>query len=163
TGEAAIDADRQIRLRIGVHLADVIADEIDLYGDGVNLAARLRDLGGPQEIIISAAVRDQLADGLGVTIEDLSEHKLKGIDRPMAELTEAGRGRVIWAENFDGSMNDVFDLQDRLSQDIASRAMPFVRQMELQRARSKRPEDLSAYEWTLRGIDHFHRSSHDDM
>src|SRR5262249_22953780 len=54
-------------------------------------------------------------------------------------------------------------LQDRLSQDISNRAMPFVRQLELQRARAKRPEDLTAYEWTLRAIDHFHRSSHEDM
>src|SRR6266480_864066 len=77
--EAPFEAEQRIRLRIGVHLADVIADEIDLYGDGVNLAARLRDLGGPQESIISAAVRDQLADGLGVTIEDLGERRLKGI------------------------------------------------------------------------------------
>ena len=81
----------------------------------------------------------------------------------MAELTEAEVGRVIWAEHFDGSIADIFDLQDQLSRDIAGRAMPFVRQLELQRARSKRPEDLTAYEWTLRAIDHFHRSSHEDM
>src|SRR5262249_1368300 len=68
--EVAIEPDKQIRARIGVHLADVIADEIDLYGDGVNLAARLRDLGGPAGIIISAAVRGQLADGPGGTLAD---------------------------------------------------------------------------------------------
>src|SRR5262249_40982666 len=50
--EADVAPEQRIRMRIGVHLADVIADELDLYGDGVNLAARLRDLGGPQEIII---------------------------------------------------------------------------------------------------------------
>src|SRR5262249_2003669 len=83
--------------------------------------------------------------------------------RVMAELSEAEIGRVIWAENFDGSIGDIFELQDRLSQDISNRAMPFVRQLELQRARAKRPEDLTAYEWTLRAIDHFHRSSHEDM
>src|SRR6266550_3849609 len=56
--EQASPPDRRIRLRMGIHLADVIVDDIDVYGDGVNLAARLRDLGGPMEIIISATVRD---------------------------------------------------------------------------------------------------------
>ena len=75
--------ERRIRLRMGVHLADVIVDDVDLYGDGVNLAARLMQLGGPAEIVISAAVRDQLTDGVGVTIEDLGERELKGIQRPV--------------------------------------------------------------------------------
>ena len=61
----------------------MIADEIDLYGDAVNLAARLMALGGADEIIVSAAVRDHLTDGLGVRIEDLGERKLKGIERPV--------------------------------------------------------------------------------
>ena len=56
---------------MGIHVADIMADDIDVYGDGVNLAARLMVLGGPREIVISAAVRDHLTDGLGVTIEDL--------------------------------------------------------------------------------------------
>lgn len=81
--EAEVEPGKRIRMRIGVHVADVISDDLDLYGDGVNLAARLRDLGGPEEIIISAAIRDQLADGLGVTIEDLGERSLKGVERPM--------------------------------------------------------------------------------
>ena len=58
-------------------------DDIDLYGDGVNLAARLRDLGGPEEIVNSAAIRDHLTNGLGVTIEDLGERPLKGMARPV--------------------------------------------------------------------------------
>jgi class 3 adenylate cyclase/TolB-like protein len=269
--EAPNEPGHCIRLRMGVHLADVIADEIDIYGGGVNLAARLRDLGGPQEIIISAAVRDQLADGLDVTVEDLGERTLKGIanpvrafrawppgalpspgpgrlrhsgDRPaiavlpfrnlsgdpahdflgdliaedligdlsrnadllvisrlsttpfrdrlyeprnvadvlgvryvmsgslrtsgtrlrlMAELTEAEAGRVIWAEHFDGSLENVFELQDHLSRDVARRAVPFMRQLELQRARSQRPENLTAYERTLRAVDLLHRSSREDL
>lgn len=72
---------RHIRLRIGIHLAHVVIDDNDVYGDGVNLAARLASLGGPQEIMVSAAVRDQLADGLEVTLEDLGEHKLKHMQR----------------------------------------------------------------------------------
>src|SRR4029453_9517392 len=79
--------------------------------------------------------------------------------RLMAELTEAEAGRVIWAERFDGSMTDVFELQDRLSHDIANRVVPLVRQREAQRARAKRPESLTAYERVLRAIDDIHRSS----
>ena len=73
--EEPVEPQRSIRLRMGVHVADVFADEFDIYGDGVNLAARLRDLGGPDEIVVSAAVRDQLTDGLGVAIEDLGERR----------------------------------------------------------------------------------------
>jgi TolB-like protein/Tfp pilus assembly protein PilF len=270
-GESELPAEKRIHVRIGINLADVIADEIDLYGDGVNLAARLMALGGPQEIIISAAVRDQLTDGLGVTIADLGEQRLKGVSRPVrafragppgplpgasgdrvrrsgdrpsiavlpfrnlsrdpahdflgdliaedvigdlsrltdlfvisrlsttpfrdrpyeprsvanllgvryvlsgtlqtsgtrlrltSELTEAEGDHVIWSERFDGSLEDIFELQDRLSKDIARRVVPYVHQLELQRARSKRPESLTAYELTLRAIDHFHRSSNQDM
>ena len=82
-GNAGVPPDLQIHLRIGINFADVIADEIDLYGHGVNLAARLMALGGAGETIVSAAVRDQLADGLGVKIEDLGERRLKGVERPV--------------------------------------------------------------------------------
>src|SRR5262245_25570625 len=224
-GNSGIPAELQIHLRIGIHLGDVMADEHDLHGDGVNLAARLMVLGGPREIIVSAAVRDQLTDGLGVTIEDLGERQLKGVERPVrafrawppgppasharvrsaragdrpliavlpfrnlsrdpaqeflgdmiaedligdlsrltdllvisrlsttpfrdrlydprnaaealgvryvlsgnmqssgtrlrlaAELTEAELGQVIWAERFEGSLEDIFELQDQLSRD----------------------------------------------
>jgi TolB-like protein/class 3 adenylate cyclase len=266
-----IEADRKLHLRVGIHLADVLADELDLYGDGVNLAARLMGLAGPGETIISAAVRDQVTDGLGLSLEDLGERWLKGMERPvrafrvwppgppplvareksrltggrpsiavlpfrnlsadpahaflgdmlaedligalsrqtdmfvisrlsttpfrnrlyeprnvaevlgvryvlsgtmqtsetqmrlMAELTEAETGRVIWAERFDGSLANLFDLQDQLSRDISERVVPFVRQQELQRARSKRPESLTAYERTLHAIDHIHRSSPESL
>ena len=270
-GNAGLEPEQCMHLRIGIHLADVMADDVDLYGDGVNLAARLMDLGGPQEIFISAAVRDQLTDGLDVTIEDLGERNLQGIARPvrafrawppgplpsasrnrarhagdrpsiavlpfrnlsgdtahdflgdliaedvigglsrlidlfvisrmsttpfrdrlyeprsvaqvlgvryvlsgsihasgnrvrlMAELVEAGAEHVVWAERFDGSLADIFELQDHLSQSIARRVIPYVRQLELQRARSKHPDNLTAYERTLRAIDHFHCSTQHDL
>jgi tetratricopeptide (TPR) repeat protein len=60
-------------------------------------------------------------------------------------------------------MADIFELQEALARDIAKRVVPYVRQLELQRARSKRPENLTAYERTLRAINHFHRSSHEDL
>ena len=268
---AGIEAGKQLHLRIGVHLADVLADELDLYGDGVNLAARLMALAGARETIISASVRDQVTDGLGLSLEDLGERWLKGMDRPVrafrvwppgptlaqspdrrrqsggrpsiavlpfrnlssnpahnflgdllaedmngalsrqtdlfvisrlstapfrdrlyeprnvadvlgvryvisgtlqasdtrlrliGELTEADSGRVIWSERFEGSLADIFDLQDQLSHDIVERVVPFVRQRELERARSKRPENLTAYERTLHAIEHINRSSPESL
>lgn len=80
---ASVEPARQIHLRIGVNIADVLADDLDLYGDGVNLAARLMALAGPRETIISTAVRDQVTDGLGLSLEDLGERWLKGMERPV--------------------------------------------------------------------------------
>ncbi|MEO7762495.1 MAG: adenylate/guanylate cyclase domain-containing protein, partial [Casimicrobiaceae bacterium] len=73
----------RMQLRIGVHMAEVIADDLDLYGDGVNLAARLMALAGPGETILSATVRDRITDGLGVILEDLGDRWLKGMEQPV--------------------------------------------------------------------------------
>jgi class 3 adenylate cyclase/Tfp pilus assembly protein PilF len=271
-GNAGLAPDRQLHLRMGAHVADVIVDDIDIYGDGVNLAARLMALGGPGEIVISSVVRDQLSDGLGLTVEDLGERQLKGMQRPVrafrawpavasasqsagdrrrrlgdrpsiavlpfrvlpspgahdflgdvlaeelighlsrltdltvisrlsttpfrdrlyqprdvgealgvryvlsgsmlvtgphiqvvAELTEADVGQVIWSERFRGTVSDLSDLLEAMAPDIAKRVVPHVRQRELQRARSKGLETLTAYERLLRGVDHFHRSSREDL
>jgi len=270
-GNSELEPELRIHLRIGINFADVIADEADIYGDAVNLAARLMALGGADEIIVSVAVRDHLTDGLGVRIEDLGERKLKGIEQPvraframppgprrrrpaerarhagdrpsiavlpfrnvvpdpaheflgdliaedlitslsrqtdlfvisrlsttpfrnrlyeprivaetlgvryvlsgrmqtsgsrlrlMAELTEAESGEVIWADRFEGELADIFELQDQLTRGISLRVVPQLRQHELQRARSRRPEYLTAYELTLRAVDHLHRSSREDL
>jgi TolB-like protein len=260
-----------MQLRVGVHMADVLADDVDLYGEGAYLAARLMALAAPGETIVSGAVRDDLTDGLDVSLEDLGDRWLKGVDRPvrafrawppdvpplrspnqrllagsrpsiavlpfrvlsddpahrffgdllaedligalsvqsdlvvisrlstapfrerfyeprnvaeilgvryalsgtlqtsgarvrlMAELTDVEAGQAVWAERFEGQILDIFDLQDQLSRDIAVRVVPLVRQRELARARAKRPENLTAYERTLRAIDHLHRSSPADL
>ena len=83
--------------------------------------------------------------------------------RLTAELTEADATHVLWSDRFEGALADVFGLRDRLSSEIATRAVPFLRQLELQRARSRRPEDLTAYELTLRAIDLMHGRSHEDL
>jgi adenylate cyclase len=242
--------------------------------DGKSVAAyakpegRLSTLAGPEEILVSAEVRDQLVDGLDAWIEDLGERPLSAArkkvrtfrvsprqstgaadhmrrgDRPSiavvpfanmsgdpandylgdliaedvighlsrqvdltvisrlstaafrgrsyeplsvaealnvryvvsgslyasgsrlrisADLSEAGTGHVVWAERFEGSVTDIFELQDQLAKAISRRLVPHVRQLELQRARSALPESLTAYERTLRAIDHFHHSSQRDL
>lgn len=66
-----------IHLRVGVHLADVVSDEIDVYGSGVNLAARLASLANPGSTVVSADVRDRLVPGLDPEAEDLGECQVK--------------------------------------------------------------------------------------
>jgi len=77
---ATRDLRAAIRLRVGVHVADVVVDELDVYGTGVNLASRLCSLGGPGEIVVSPAVRDQLVSGIDAEVEDLGECYVKHIE-----------------------------------------------------------------------------------
>jgi adenylate cyclase len=73
--------DRRITFRIGVNLGDVIAEEEDIYGDGVNIAARLETLAEPGGICISRVVRDQIRDKLPYPFEDRGEQSVKNIVR----------------------------------------------------------------------------------
>jgi len=73
----------KMRLRIGVHVSPLVVDERDVYGHGVNLAARLATLAGPDEIVVSADVRDQLTPQLDADIEDLGECYLKHLQQPV--------------------------------------------------------------------------------
>lgn len=83
-GLAAAKAERhRLQLRIGIHTANVYTDQDDIYGAGVNLAARIAALGNPGEVIVSAAVRDHLADGLDGVIEDRGECYLKHVTAPV--------------------------------------------------------------------------------
>ena len=73
----------RIRFRIGINVGDIIIDGNDVAGDGVNIAARLEALAPPDGICISAYVREQIHDDLGVSLEDLGEQKFKNIERPI--------------------------------------------------------------------------------
>jgi len=75
--------ERRLHLRIGIHVSPVVADEHDIYGHGVNLAARLTTLAGPDEIVVSADVRDQLTPALDADIEDLGECYVKHVQQPV--------------------------------------------------------------------------------
>ena len=75
--------EEQIQFRIGINLGDVIAEEHDIFGDGVNVAARLEALAEPGGICISRVVRDQIRDKLVYAFEDLGEQSVKNIARPV--------------------------------------------------------------------------------
>ena len=78
-----LPSDQRMLLRIGIHVGPLIAGDLDLYGHGVNLAARLTTLSGPGEIVVSADVRDQLTPALDADIEDLGECYLKHVQQPV--------------------------------------------------------------------------------
>jgi adenylate cyclase len=80
---AEIPQDQAIRFRVGINLGDVIVEGDDIYGDGVNVAARLEAMAEPGGICASRVVRDQVRDRLDVVFEDLGEQSLKNIARPV--------------------------------------------------------------------------------
>jgi TolB-like protein/class 3 adenylate cyclase/Flp pilus assembly protein TadD len=73
----------RIRLRIGINLGDVMVDEGDMFGDGVNVAARIEGLAAPGEICVSYSVREQVGEKLPIRFSDLGEHGVKNIARPV--------------------------------------------------------------------------------
>jgi class 3 adenylate cyclase len=77
------DKDKRIAFRVGVNLGDVIAEDDDIYGDRVNIAARLEALAEPGGICISRTVRDQIRDRLPYPFEDRGELSVKNIARPV--------------------------------------------------------------------------------
>ena len=87
-------AEQWMCLRVGAHVADVIVDEHDIYGSGVNLASRLTTLAGPGEIVVSADVRDRLVPGLDAEVEDLGPCYLKHLAQPV----QAYRVRAGWRQ-----------------------------------------------------------------
>jgi adenylate cyclase len=80
---AGVPQDRRIEFRIGVNLGDVIVEGEDIFGDGVNVAARLESIAKPGGITISGSVRDHVGNRLDLAFEDMGEQTLKNIERPI--------------------------------------------------------------------------------
>lgn len=254
--------DRRMELRIGVNLGDVIADDGDLLGDGVNIAARLETLCQPGGLMLSDDAFRQVRDRLEIAWVDGGEQEVKNIARPVrvwqwspnsstladpmtidaplalpdkpsiavlpfdnmsgdpeqkyfadgiaedvitalsrfrslfviarnssftykggavdiaqvsrelgvryvvegsvrkardrvritAQLIDAAIGNHLWADYFDGTLDDVFDLQDQITEQIVVAVEPEIGAHERQRARRKPPESLSAWELVHRGL-----------
>jgi TolB-like protein/class 3 adenylate cyclase len=81
---------KRIEFRIGIHLGDVIIDDNDIFGDGVNIAARLESIAAPGGISISRAVHDQVRDRINVCFDDKGEIALKNIARPVQVFAISG-------------------------------------------------------------------------
>jgi TolB-like protein len=255
-----------IRLRIGVHQGEVVADGDDILGDGVIIAARLEPLAEPGGICISARVREDATGKMALEADDLGTPELKNIaakvqvfrvrlgtaerpapplpDKPSlvvlpfqnmscdpeqeyfadgmveeittalsrirslfviarnsaftykgravdvrqvgrelgvryvlegsvrksgsrvritGQLVEAATGAHIWADRFEGTLRDVFDLQDQVTASVVGAIQPHLRAAEIERAQRKPPEDLQAYDLMLRALPHFHSGTRDDL
>ena len=254
---APLPQDHRIEFRIGIHQGDIVVEDGDIFGDGVNIAARLEGLAEPGGICVSARVREDATGRLDLAFEDIGEQSLKNITRPVrvfrvamgrklvpepplalpdkpsivvlpfanlsgdpeqeyfadgmveeiitalsrirwlfviarnssftykgraidvkqvgrelgvryvlegsvrkaggrvritAQLLEAESGAHLWADRFEGSLEDVFDLQDRIAFGVAGVIEPTLRRAESERARRKRPDNLDAYDLYLRAL-----------
>src|SRR5881398_2380176 len=93
---AEVPKDKWIEFRVGIHQGDIIIDGGDIFGDGVNVAARLESLAEPGGICVSRVVRDQVRDKLAFAFEDMGEQQVKNIARPVRAY------RALLAERADG-------------------------------------------------------------
>jgi adenylate cyclase len=84
---ADVPIGQRIEFRIGINLGDIIVEDGDIFGDGVNVAARLETLAKPGGICVSRVVRDQVRDKLDFAFEDLGEQEVKNIARPVRAFT----------------------------------------------------------------------------
>jgi adenylate cyclase len=80
---ADIAAEERIQFRMGINVGDIIVDRGDIWGDGVNVAARLEALAEPGGICVSGRVQEDVLGKLGIVFEDAGEHRLKNIARPV--------------------------------------------------------------------------------
>src|ERR1700732_1156984 len=92
-----VPEEQRIQFRIGINLGDIIKDGRDVYGDGVNVAARLEALATPGGICVSRVVRDQVRDKLGFAFDDRGEQQVKNIARPVGvcDVNMAGETMIL--------------------------------------------------------------------
>jgi adenylate cyclase len=265
---------KAILFRMGLHLGDLIVEEEDLFGDGVNVAARLEAEAPPGGILISRTVHEAVVGRIQASFEELGNLLLKNIERPVqtfavqwqavdwrdaheavataapasavavplplpdkpsiavlpfdnmsadpeqehfadgvvesitaalsriraffviarnsafaykgrptnvreigrelgvayvlegsvqrvgarvritAQLIETAGGMHLWADRYDGSLDDIFDLQDRITEAVAGALQPSIRLAEIERSRRKRPQELGAYDYAIRAMQH---------
>ena len=106
TRNADVAKDHQINFRIGINLGDIIVEGDDIYGDGVNIAARLEAMAEPGGVYISGTAYDQVRNKLGVGLEALGEHTVKNIAdpvrvyrvslKPVEKQSASGNSRLSW-------------------------------------------------------------------
>src|SRR6516162_7996561 len=257
----AAPAQRRIEFRMGINVGDIIIEDGDIFGDGVNIAARLEALAEPGGICLSAAAHEQVRDRLDLAFDDLGEQQVKNIARPVrtygialgawsraalpagapmplpdkpslvvlpfanmtgdaeqeyfvdgmveeittaiarlpwlfiiarnsaftykgkpvdvkqvaqelgvryvlegsvrkagnrvritGQLIDTTTGAHIWADRFDGALDDIFELQDQVASNVAGAIEPKLRQSEIERASRKPTGNLTAYDLYLRAL-----------
>ncbi|MGH6709530.1 MAG: adenylate/guanylate cyclase domain-containing protein [Bradyrhizobium sp.] len=257
----------RIEFRIGIHVGDIIIDDNDIFGDGVNIAARLEGIAAPGGVCISDDAHRQIRGKVDIAFDDLGEQNLKNIVEPMrawhlrltgeaasairatatrvqnltlpdkpsivvlpfdnmsaepgqdyladgiveaitaalscirsffviartsaftykgratnardvgkelgvayllegsvqkagnrlriiVQLIETEGGAHVWSSRFDGGIDEFFDLEDRITEQVAGALQPSIRIAEIERSRRKRPQDLGSYDYTMRAMPH---------
>jgi len=255
---AGVPPDNRVELRIGINVGDIVVEDGDIFGDGVNVAARLEALAEPGGICVSARVQEDAAGKLDLAFDDIGEQQLKNIARPVrayrvvtaarpampppgsdpplpdkpsiavlpfanmsgdpeqeyfadgmveeiitalsrirwlfviarnstftykgqavdvkqvgrelgvryvlegsvrkagghvritGQLIDAATGVHLWADRFDGSLEDVFDLQEKVAVSVAGVIEPALQAAETARSASRPTIDLTAYDLYLR-------------
>jgi TolB-like protein len=266
---AATPAGHRIEFRMGINVGDIIIEASDIFGDGVNIAARLEALAEPGGICLSAAAHEQVRDRLDLAFDDLGEQQVKNIARPVrtyrvalgassraalpplslpdkpslavlpfqnmtgdaeqeyfvdgmveesttaiarlpwlfviarnsaftykgkaidvkqvaqelgvryvlegsvrkagnrvritGQLIDTTTGAHIWAERFDGALDDIFELQDQVASSVAGAMEPKLRQSEIERASRKPTANLTAYDLYLRALAQSYRLTEDGL
>jgi class 3 adenylate cyclase/tetratricopeptide (TPR) repeat protein/TolB-like protein len=117
---AALAPRERVAFRIGIHLGDVLVKDGDLFGDGVNIAARLEQLAEPGGITLSSRVKEEIAGKVTVKTENLGTHDLKNIAKPV------GVWRVQLAPDFSSGGNPIAQLR-RLRKKLPRYVRVFVR------------------------------------
>jgi TolB-like protein len=118
---AKLPPEKRIQFRIGINVGDIIIDDNDIYGDGVNVAARLESLADPGGIMVSRVVHDQVQDKLGFEFEDMGEQAVKNIARPI------GLHRIHLTEQAPRSLSPTLAKTERAASERPSIAvLPFA-------------------------------------
>src|SRR6202166_2067716 len=265
---ADVPQDLRIEFRIGIHVGDIIIDDNDIFGDGVNIAARLEGIAEPGGVCISDDAYRQIRGKIDVAFNDIGEQALKNITEPMhawhirlagespatrasssaiqiqdlalpnkpsivvlpfdnmsaeagqeyladgiveaitaalscirsffviarnsaftykgratnardigkelgvayllegsvqrggnrlriiVQLIETEGGAHVWSSRFDGAIDEFFDLEDRITEQVAGALQPSIRIAEIERSGRKRPQDLGSYDYTMRAMPH---------
>lgn len=257
---AEVPVNKRMIFRIGVNQGDVVHDDAHIYGDGINIAARLQQIAEPGGVYVSSKVFEEVRDRMKDGFRDLGERVLKNIARPVrvfevvtgtarstrppefgpvtprkpsvavlpfdnmggdseqeyfadgvvediitalsrfrdfavvarnssfvykgravdvrqvgrelgvryvlegsvrrsrdrlritAQLVDAMTGAHLWADKFDGKLDDVFEFQDQITLKVASVAEPTIRWAEIERSRRERPDSVEAYDLYLRAL-----------
>ena len=117
---SSVPAEKRIQFRIGINVGDIIIDGDDIYGDGVNVAARLEALADPGGIMVSRVVHDQVQDKLGFEFDDMGEQAVKNIARPI------GVHRVHLTEQLPRSIAPAATTQRAASERPSIAVLPFA-------------------------------------